>query len=230
MKSILCVVSVVISIILMYAIYKKYKRHQQKQKFFHEHPNNAYIDARYASNSTKLGRKEMHSEFYALIDAFEKWLHRFEGVDFWLDYGTALGCYRHKGIIPWDNDIDIGMTENDIKKLPSRWENDSYLWERNPIASLDIFDKHNCVSGRFISKQYGYFIDVFAYRVTNSNLMYNAESMNDKSKWVNIEFVFPLRRAKFGNGEYSVPNQLENYLLTYYNNDLSIPEKYKDFS
>ena len=189
-----------------------------------------HLDARYASNSTQFGREEMHRELYVLINAFKKWLHQFEGVDFWLDYGTALGCYRHKGIIPWDNDIDVGMTENDIKKLPSRWENDYYLWERNPIASLDVFDKHNCVSGRFISKQYGYFIDVFAYRVTNSNLMYNSESIDDKEKWVNIEYVFPLRRAKFGNGEYSVPNQLENYLLIYYNNDLSIPEKYKNFS
>jgi hypothetical protein len=31
--------------------------------------------------------------------------------------GTILGLNRHGGIIPWDNDIDIGFTENDYKKL-----------------------------------------------------------------------------------------------------------------
>ena len=31
--------------------------------------------------------------------------------------GTALGLVRHGGIIPWDNDIDIGFIESEWKKL-----------------------------------------------------------------------------------------------------------------
>ena len=105
-----------------------------------------------------------------------------------------------------------------------------YLWAKNPIASLDEHDGSNAISGRFISKKYGYFIDIFAYRTNNDNLMYNSETIDIKKKWVNVNMVLPLRRAKFGNGEYWVPNQLEKYLLTYYNNDLSIPSQYKNFS
>jgi hypothetical protein len=33
--------------------------------------------------------------------------------------GTILGLNRHGGIIPWDNDIDIGLVENEWKKLHS---------------------------------------------------------------------------------------------------------------
>ncbi len=53
-----------------------------------------------------------------LLAIFDK-ICKKHGLTYWLTYGTLLGAVRHKGFIPWDDDMDVAMPREHFNKLKS---------------------------------------------------------------------------------------------------------------
>lgn len=71
-------------------------------------------------------------------------------ITYWLSDGSLLGSIRHKGFIPWDDDMDIGMLRKDYNKfkrvirncLPDKYKVETY--------KLYITGKHNWMKIMFL--------------------------------------------------------------------------------
>lgn len=62
--------------------------------------------------------KTIHAKLKRLLRALDRICSENE-LSYWIEGGTLLGAVREKDIIPWDDDVDVAMTEEDCRRLLS---------------------------------------------------------------------------------------------------------------
>ena len=107
-----------------------------------------------------------------LVEMFG-WFHNFcveNNLTYYAAGGTMLGAARHHGMIPWDDDIDVIMPREDIKKLEQLMDNTGRYVLESPTgdakdylyACHKIYDTTTTlVENTRVKIKRGIFLDIF---------------------------------------------------------------------
>jgi hypothetical protein len=118
-------------------------------------------------------------------------------VTYWLGYGSLIGCLRHGGMVPWDDDIDLCVNEDGLAKLMSL-----------DVSTMDftfrqLNDVHFFIDSGFIADNIALGLDVFL----------NVET---DPKNFSADEIFPLAPAKFNGITTYIPNKTDGLLRRRY--------------
>ena len=128
----------------------------------------------------KIELKEKKKIMIELLEYFDK-VCRENDIKYSLIGGSLIGAIRHKGIIPWDDDIDVILSKSEYLKLIQILENmnDSRykLLTINNCRGYNfpfpkLVDKRTFVVEPMLLnqiKEYGIFIDIFSYSNTSNS-------------------------------------------------------------
>lgn len=70
--------------------------------------------------------EDIHSAQFNMFQYFDELCSRL-GIRYCMVAGTLLGAVRHRGFIPWDDDIDVYMSLEDAKKLEKSFHSEDYF-------------------------------------------------------------------------------------------------------
>ena len=108
-------------------------------------------------------QKKIRFEILVDVDSF----CRQHGIRYSLAFGTLLGAVRHKGFIPWDDDLDIMMPLPDMLRLKKE-----FISEKIKFCDIDTEAHYRCAFANLgyvptyrkyglVAKSFGVGVDIY---------------------------------------------------------------------
>lgn len=154
--------------------------------------------------------KRLHCTEIEILDEFVR-ICESNNLIYFLIGGTALGAVRHKGFIPWDDDLDVAMPRNDYERFLN-------------IASNQLNSKY-MIDNKNTNKKY--YLNFTKIRKIDTifeqdfQINYNGP----KGIWIDI---FPIDETNGDNLLIKIQNIINNFIfrILHYKNGFILKKKY----
>jgi lipopolysaccharide cholinephosphotransferase len=118
--------------------------------------------------------QQLHTTLYEILAEIVRVCEKHE-IPYFIQGGTAIGAFFYEAMIPWDDDIDVGLTrehyERFLQVAPAELGSDYFLqWPGSDAHSPFYFAKVRKQHTRFVEEDFqhlamhqGIYVDVFPY-------------------------------------------------------------------
>tara|TARA_Y100000741_G_scaffold336658_1_gene295423 strand:+ start:639 stop:1496 length:858 start_codon:yes stop_codon:yes gene_type:complete len=170
--------------------------------------------------------KREEQDLYYLFDTFQKLK-----IEYFIAFGTLIGALRHKDRMPWDDDIDILVNNEDMlmylkdkKKMERHKPENIYFINKNVVLlhkewgmPYKLYRYENNKIIRFP------FIDINTYLIKNDMIWVDPEQLKHghiHSFSEKIDDIFPLQLTTFNKFIVPIPVNSGEILKRQYGNDV----------
>ena len=174
------------------------------------------------TESLKICPPKIVKLLYQLMFDVHKILRSHE-IPYWANGGTLLGAIRHSGIIPWDDDLDVGM----MKKDQDRFIDLKNVFKKCGYSIVKVwFGFKIFYTNRDLTSGYNYSypnLDIFIYHMNHENNRYELYYKQARDTWPNEYWsekdLYPLHDLPFGEIGMSCPQKYKEYFERMYGKD-----------
>lgn len=161
----------------------------------------------------EIGKEELKKIQIAILVSIHEFCEQ-QGLRYSLCFGTLLGAVRHKGFIPWDDDIDIMMPRPDYEKFRATYPgfNPHYSVQSYHIDDSYWFNFVKVYDNRTLfiesAARNGVYVDVFPVDGF-------PEKQQERDSILNSVSLLLNRDLRWATKEYKVKTQRKDFILHY---------------